>query len=55
MSNFSGVYAVWVSLSGILAAFGILIFGGPLNRFFKAAVWGVLLVAVVVAGYNIFA
>lgn len=52
-TDLTGSTATAISLIGIVAVFGVLIFGGELNHFFRTLCYIILLVSVLVAGQNI--
>lgn len=52
-TDLTGTTATAISLIGIVAVFGVLIFGGELNHFFRTLCYIILLVSVLVAGQNI--
>jgi type IV secretion system protein TrbC len=51
--DLTGTTATSLSLIGVVAIFGVLIFGGELNHFFRSIVYVVLLCAVLVAGQTL--
>ncbi len=51
--DLTGSTATSISLIGVVAIFGVLIFGGELNHFFRSICYVVLLCAVLVAGQNL--
>ncbi|HTT79759.1 MAG TPA: TrbC/VirB2 family protein [Stellaceae bacterium] len=52
-TDLTGSTATSLSLIGVVAIFGVLIFGGELNHFFRSICYVVLLCAVLVAGQNL--
>jgi hypothetical protein len=52
-TDLSGTTATALSLIGIVAVFGVLIFGGELNHFFRTLCYLILLISVLVAGNNV--
>jgi hypothetical protein len=52
-TDLTGQTATALSLIGIVAVFGVLIFGGELNHFFRSMCYLILLISVLVAGQNI--
>jgi type IV secretion system protein TrbC len=52
-TDLTGSTATAISLIGIVAVFGVLIFGGEMNHFFRTLCYIILLVSVLVAGQNI--
>lgn len=52
-TDLTGTTATAISLIGVVAIFGVLIFGGELNHFFRSICYVILLVAVLVAGQSL--